>query len=88
MAGPHRVLASREQSPDCHVSVTDRRDEEWRMETVPRFTGDERTDRPHSPSTNVRMHCPPSIVHLSGQSTSVETTAVGLRKNPDDDKSN
>ncbi|KAF7625323.1 hypothetical protein AFLA_002193 [Aspergillus flavus NRRL3357] len=40
------------------------------------------------PSTNVRMHCPPSIVHLSGQSTSVETTAVGLRKNPDDDKSN
>lgn len=48
MAGPHRVLASREQSPDCHVSVTDRRDEEWRMETVPRFTGDERTDRPRS----------------------------------------
>ena len=41
-----------------------------------------------SPSTNVRMHCPPSIAHLSGQSTSVETTAVGLRKNPDDDKSN
>ena len=41
-----------------------------------------------SPSTNVWMHSPPSIVLLSGQSTSVETTAVGRRKNPDDDKSN
>ena len=41
-----------------------------------------------SPSTNVRMHCPLSIIHLSGQSTSVETTAVGPRRNPDDDKSN